>query len=67
MRYSIPLSIIASAMLLTLAPVSSQAAVVGLHAAVPAEAHQSVITKAGWRWHRHRRCWWHHHRRYCRW
>lgn len=65
MKRFIPLSLVGSAVVLCLAAGSSQAAVPGVRAAVPAAAHASVVTEA--RWWRHRRCWWRHGYRHCRW
>jgi hypothetical protein len=67
MKHSVSLSLVGSALFLALAASSGHAAVAGLQVAAPSAAHASVVTKAGWRWHRHRHCWWRHGHRHCRW
>jgi len=65
MKNYLPLSLIASAVVLCFAATSGQAAVPGARSAVPSASHHlSLISKTGW--HRHRRCWWRHHHRHCR-
>jgi hypothetical protein len=63
MRHSLLLSLAGSTLFLGLAATSGQAAVPGLHSAVPSAAQGSVVSKARW-WGHRRHCWWHHH--HCR-